>query len=88
MEKTWDKAYLWKNAEAALAYLEAYTDTDNEFWFYHIYVYWKIMLFLPSVQEGTGLNQIWIDKLKCLLPFNFNAGKYQYDCDTSLFNGF
>ena len=30
MEKTWDTAYLWENAEAALAYLEAYLDTDNE----------------------------------------------------------
>jgi hypothetical protein len=30
MEKSWDTAYLWENAEAALAYTEAYTDTDNE----------------------------------------------------------
>jgi hypothetical protein len=30
MEKTWDTAYLWENAEAALAYLEAYLDTKNE----------------------------------------------------------
>jgi hypothetical protein len=30
MEKTWDTAYLWENAEAALAYFEAYSDTDNE----------------------------------------------------------
>ncbi|MGB2808342.1 MAG: DUF2961 domain-containing protein [Sedimentisphaerales bacterium] len=30
MEKTWDTAYLWENAEAALAYLEAYLDTNNE----------------------------------------------------------
>ena len=27
MEKTWDTAYLWENAEAALAYAEAYQDT-------------------------------------------------------------
>ena len=27
MEKTWDTSYLWENAEASLAYLEAYTDT-------------------------------------------------------------
>ncbi|KPJ74500.1 MAG: hypothetical protein AMS14_05440, partial [Planctomycetes bacterium DG_20] len=27
MERTWDTAYLWENAEASLAYLEAYTDT-------------------------------------------------------------
>jgi len=30
MEKSWDTAYLWENAEAALAYLEAYQDTKNE----------------------------------------------------------
>jgi hypothetical protein len=30
MEKTWDTAYLWENAEASLAYLEAYLDTKNE----------------------------------------------------------
>jgi len=30
MEKSWDTAYLWENAEAALAYLEAYRDTGNE----------------------------------------------------------
>jgi hypothetical protein len=30
MEKSWDTAYLWENAEAALAYFEAYIDTDNE----------------------------------------------------------
>jgi len=29
MEKSWDTAYLWENAEASLAYLEAYHDTDN-----------------------------------------------------------
>ncbi len=29
MEKSWDTAYLWENAEAALAYLEAYQDTGN-----------------------------------------------------------
>ena len=27
METSWDTAYLWENAEAALAFLEAYTDT-------------------------------------------------------------
>ncbi|MGD8500503.1 MAG: hypothetical protein PVJ86_07630, partial [Phycisphaerales bacterium] len=30
MEKTWDTAYLWENAEAALAYFEAYQGTHNE----------------------------------------------------------
>ncbi len=30
MEKTWDTAYLWENAEAALAYFEAYQDVQNE----------------------------------------------------------
>ena len=30
MEKTWDTSYLWENAEAALAYFEAYSDTKNE----------------------------------------------------------
>ncbi|UCG59643.1 MAG: DUF2961 domain-containing protein [Phycisphaerales bacterium] len=30
MEKSWDTAYLWENAEAALAYFEAYSDTGNE----------------------------------------------------------
>ena len=30
MEKTWDTAYLWENAEAALAYFEAYKDVHNE----------------------------------------------------------
>ncbi len=30
MEKSWDTAYLWENAEAALAYIEAYVDTDFE----------------------------------------------------------
>jgi len=30
MEKSWDTAYLWENAEAALAYIEAYIDTNNE----------------------------------------------------------
>jgi len=30
MEKTWDTSYLWENAEAALAYFEAYSETKNE----------------------------------------------------------
>jgi hypothetical protein len=30
MEKTWDTAYLWENAEAALAYFEAYKETGNK----------------------------------------------------------
>jgi hypothetical protein len=30
MEKSWDTAYLWENAEAALAYFEAFEDTGNE----------------------------------------------------------
>jgi hypothetical protein len=30
MEKSWDTAYLWENAEAALAYFEAYIDNNNE----------------------------------------------------------
>ncbi len=30
MEKSWDTAYLWENAEAASAYFEAYEDTRNE----------------------------------------------------------
>ncbi|MBW8040198.1 MAG: DUF2961 domain-containing protein [Planctomycetes bacterium] len=30
MEKSWDTSYLWENAEAALAYLEAYLDTNNK----------------------------------------------------------
>jgi hypothetical protein len=30
MEKSWDTAYLWENAEAALAYFEAHIDTNNE----------------------------------------------------------
>jgi hypothetical protein len=30
MEKSWDTAYLWENAEAALAYVEAYLDTGNK----------------------------------------------------------
>ncbi|MCX7796879.1 MAG: hypothetical protein N2380_10260 [bacterium] len=30
MEKSWDTAYLWENAEASLAYLEAYNDTKEE----------------------------------------------------------
>ena len=30
MEKSWDTAYLWENAEAALAYIEAYIDTKNK----------------------------------------------------------
>jgi len=30
MEKSWDTSYLWENAEAALAYLEAYQDTRNK----------------------------------------------------------
>jgi len=30
MEKSWDTAYLWENAEAALAYIEAYQDTGNK----------------------------------------------------------
>ncbi len=29
MEDTWDTAYLWENAHAALAWLEAYTDTRS-----------------------------------------------------------
>ena len=33
MEKSWDTAYLWENAEAALAYFEAYIDTGNESFF-------------------------------------------------------
>ncbi len=30
MEKSWDTSYLWENAEAALAYFEAYSDTKKE----------------------------------------------------------
>jgi len=30
MEKSWDTSYMWENAEAALAYFEAYSDTGNE----------------------------------------------------------
>jgi hypothetical protein len=30
MERTWDTAYLWENAHAAQAYLEAYTDTGRQ----------------------------------------------------------
>jgi hypothetical protein len=30
MEKSWDTAYLWENAEASLAYIEAYIDTNNK----------------------------------------------------------
>lgn len=30
MEKSWDTAYLWENAEAALAYLEAFIDSNDE----------------------------------------------------------
>ncbi len=33
MEKSWDTAYLWENAEAALAYFEAYIDTRNKWYF-------------------------------------------------------
>lgn len=29
MEKSWDTAYLWENAEASLAYLEAYKDSGD-----------------------------------------------------------
>jgi hypothetical protein len=29
MEESWDTSYLWENAEASLAHLEAYTDTQN-----------------------------------------------------------
>ena len=30
MEKSWDTAYLLENAEAALAYIEAYADSDDK----------------------------------------------------------
>ncbi len=30
MEESWDTSYLWENAEASLAHLEAYTDTKDE----------------------------------------------------------
>jgi hypothetical protein len=30
MEKSWDTAYLWENSEAALAYFEAYSDTNKK----------------------------------------------------------
>ena len=30
MEESWDTAYLWENAEASLAYMEAYHDTRSE----------------------------------------------------------
>lgn len=30
MEKSWDTSYLWENAEAALAYFEAYKDVHND----------------------------------------------------------
>jgi hypothetical protein len=30
MERTWDTAYLWENAEAAQAYLDAYKDTGSK----------------------------------------------------------
>ena len=29
MEDTWTTSYMWENAEASLAFLEAYSDTDN-----------------------------------------------------------
>jgi hypothetical protein len=29
MERSWDTAYLWENAEAAAAYMEAFFDTGN-----------------------------------------------------------
>jgi hypothetical protein len=30
MEKSWDTSYMWENAEAALAYFEAWQDTHND----------------------------------------------------------
>ena len=33
MEKSWDTAYLWENAEAAQAYLEAFQETGNKDYF-------------------------------------------------------
>ena len=33
MEKSWDTAYLWENAEAASAYFEAFSDTKNEMYY-------------------------------------------------------
>jgi len=30
MEKSWDTSYMWENAEAVLAYFEAWQDTNNE----------------------------------------------------------
>jgi len=30
MEKSWDTSYMWENAEAALAYFEAWTDSRND----------------------------------------------------------
>src|SRR5690606_29394440 len=30
MEDSWDTAYLWENAEASLAYLEAFSATRNQ----------------------------------------------------------
>lgn len=30
MEKSWDTSYMWENAEAALAWLEAYSDTRDD----------------------------------------------------------
>ncbi len=30
MEKSWDTSYMWENAEAALAYFEAWQDTRND----------------------------------------------------------
>jgi len=34
MERTWDTSYLWENAEASLAYLEAYQDTKKKDYLY------------------------------------------------------
>ena len=32
MEQSWDTAYLWENAEAASAYMEAFSDTGDPAW--------------------------------------------------------
>jgi len=49
MEDSWDTAYLWENAEAALAYLEAYEDTRER-----RYLCWAVTILRAIAKHHYG----------------------------------
>jgi len=49
MEDSWDTSYMWENAEAALAYLEAYSDTGDE-----RYPLWGLTILRAAAKHHHG----------------------------------